>query len=83
MIQFISGGYWWQEQAPTLIDGDWFGVEDKTPVNSIHAVDGDVWAYIQSSGAGKRYIAKAHFDGADWYDSDSNIVTVTHWRVIK
>ena len=83
MQQFISGGYWWQEQKPSLIDGDWFNVDEKLPVNSIHAVGGEVWGYIHERHADRKIIDKVHFDGSDWYDQDSRTCNVTHWKVIK
>ena len=83
MQQFISGSYWWQEQKPTIIDEGWFDVDEKLPVNSIHAVSGDVWGCIHERHTGAKTIEKVHFDGSDWYDKDSRTCSVTHWKVIK
>lgn len=82
MQQFINDGYWWQEQAPTLLDGDWFDVDEELPVNAVHAKNGDVWGLIHERHTSKKSIEKVHFDGSDWYDQNSKTCNVIYWRVL-
>lgn len=80
MIQFITGG---KNKKPSLCDPGWFDVDEKLPINSIHAVNDNVWGYIHERHTGKKVIDKVHFDGSDWYDENSRTCNVTHWKVIK
>ena len=68
---------------PTLLDGDWFDVDVKLPINSIHAVCGDVWGHIHERHSGRKTIEKVRFDGSDWYDENSRTCNVTYWKIIK
>ena len=62
----------------------WIDVKHDLPINELDEHNGNVIGVVAPYGdLNNATVQLVHFDGDDWYDTNSRTCTVTHWMPIS